>query len=284
MHTTEGMYSLIDGLAEVPHLERLYLHFYFTNPDKLQLTGLIPLRRFPALRQLSIQGNSTLIRLFDDFVQQLRHMHHTTPSFTRLELAISMSYDTAHLYPLDYLHEIVQDVPKRSPLKLQILRVDGWNLKLDSTTLPHLKFLTSLHICQMQKQCDVPEVWDRLNGARIHLEDIVTQDTSPQLVNYLKSYSGLKRFELRGKNIRRTRIGLAETYADIYHVVLPMHKDSLVFLKLLERRSIHACIHAEHIPLISLCKRLSLLSVTVRSEDINDTNSLVGVSALNSSW
>jgi hypothetical protein len=279
------MYSLIDGLAEVPHFERLHLHFYFTNPDKLQPMELIPLRRFPALRQLSIQGTSTLISLFDDFIQQLRNMHHTTPSLTRLELAISMiGYDKAHADPRDYLHEIVQDVPKRSPLKLQILRVDGWNLKLDSTTLPHLKFLTSLHICQMQKQRDVPELWDRLNEARIHLEDIATQDASPQLVNYLKSYSGLKRFELRSRNLRRIRIGLAETYADIYHIVLPMHKDSLVSLKLLERRSIHACIHAEHIPPISLCKKLSLLSATVRSEDINDTNALVCVSPLNGSW
>ena len=132
----------------------------------------------------------------------------------------------------------------------------------------------------MQKQIDVPEVWDRLYGAGIHLEDIATQDTSPQLVNYLKSYSGLKRFELRGGSLRGTRVGLAETYADIYRTVLPMHKDSLISLKLLEKCSIDACIDAERIPPLSLCKRLSLLSVTVRTKDIEDVNSMVRVSPL----
>jgi hypothetical protein len=282
VHTTDGIYPLIDGLAEVPHFERLHLHFSLTNSDKLQPTRLIPLRRFPALRQLSIDGTCTLITLFDDFIQQLCTMQHATPSFIRLELAIRfISYDTK---PRDYLHEIVQDLPKESPLKLQILRVSGWNLKLDSTTLPHLKFLSSLDICQMQKRADVPEVWDRLYGAGIHLEDIATQDASPQLVNYLKSYSGLKRFELRGGSLRRTRVGLAETYADIYRIVLPKHKDSLISLKLLDRRSIHACIDAEHIPPVSLCKRLSRLSVTVRTEGIEDINSMVCVSSLIRSW
>jgi len=281
VHTTEGIYPLIDGLAEVPHFERLHLHFSFINSDKPQMTTLIPLRRFPALRQLSIEGTSAVITLFDDFIQQLRNMHHATPSFTRLELAIRLvSYGDAHTDPGDYLHEIVRDVSKGSPLKLQILRVDGWNLKLDSTTLPHLKFLSSLDICQMQRQMDVPEIWDRLCGARIHLQDIATRDASPQLVNYLKSYSGLKRFELRGGDLRRTG-GRAETYVDIYHIVLPMHKGSLISLKLLERRRIHACIHAEHMPLLSLCKKLSLFSATVRSESVDD---MVCASILTRSW
>lgn len=286
MHTTEGIYPLIDGLAEVPHFERLHLYFSLTNADKLQpVTSLIPIRRFPALRQLSIEGTSPLLTLFDDFIQQLRNMQHATPSFTRLELAIHLiSYDKSHTNPREYLHEIVQDVPKESPLKLRILRVSGWNLKLDSTTLPHLKFLSSLDICQMQKRSDVPEVWDRLYGAGIHLEDIATQDASPQLVNYLKSYSGLKRFELRGGSLRRTRVGLAETYADIYRIVLPKHKDSLISLKLLDRRSIHACIDAEHMPPVSLCKRLSWLSVIVRTEGTEDINSMVCVSPLTRSW
>lgn len=283
VHTTEGIYSIIDGLAEVPNIERLHLHFNHTSPDKHQLAGIIPLRRFPALRQLSIEAISAPISFADNYIQQLRNLHHTTPSFTRLELAIPfIGFDPREQAesPRNYLHEIVQDVPKGTPFKLQILRVNGWTLKLDSTTLPHLKFLTSLDICQMRGPSSIPEIWDRLNEARIHLEDVATRDVGPQLVNYLKSYSGLKRFELR-RNLCRDRVGLmAETYADIYRIVLPMHKDSLLSLKLLDKGSIHGCIHAEYIPLVSLCKKLSLLSAIVRRKDVDDGNSMVCISPL----
>jgi len=285
VHTTEGMYSIIDGLAEVPNIEKLHLHFNLPNPDKPQLAGIIPLRRFPALRQLSIEAISAPRSLTDNYIQQLRNLHHTTPSFTQLELAIPfMNFNPQEQAesPRNYLHEIVQDVPKGTPFKLQILRVDGWTLKLDSTTLPHLKFLTSLDICQMLGSSSIPEVWDRLSEARIHLEDVATRDVGPQLVNYLKSYSGLKRLELRRNPCRAP--GLAETYADIYRIVLPMHKDSLLSLKLLDRGSIHACIHAEYIPLVSLCKKLSLLSAVVRRKDVDDGNSMVCISLLTRSW
>jgi hypothetical protein len=125
----------------------------------------------------------------------------------------------------------------------------------------------------MLDQGAVPEIWDQLNAASIHLEDIVTRDVQPQLVNYLKSYSGLKRFELRSRYVRRARTGLAESCADLYRVVFPMHKDSLNSLWLMDRRNIHLCITVEHIASISLCKKLSVLSVTMNSDDIDDINS-----------
>ena len=193
IHSLHGVQGLVDSLAELPLLEALHLQFH--NPmEKFN----VPLERLSSLRQLTIQGDDLDVDLFHDFIRKLCEMHRGSHSFTHLALE-HPSTENLNVGSC-LLHEIVQDIPKGWPLKLQHIHVANWNLKLDSVTLPHLIYLSSLDVSTTFCQESLRELWMQLNAASIHLEHIAVEEIMEALINYLQSYSGLKRMQIWGRS------------------------------------------------------------------------------------
>ncbi|KAF8953192.1 hypothetical protein BDZ97DRAFT_1929887 [Flammula alnicola] len=138
------------------------------------------------------------------------------------------------------LHEIVQEVPRTSPLKLCHLRVEGYSLKIDSITLPHLRVLSSLDVSQ---QFAAHGEWHGMQKGS-------DQADPPNL-------EALSR--------------------ELYSAVIPVHMDSLVSFKALTRwlTESPSCISYDNMASILVCKKLATLAFTVKVADINNNQDMI---------
>ncbi|KAF7296389.1 hypothetical protein HMN09_01109100 [Mycena chlorophos] len=89
--------------------------------------------------------------------------------------------------------------------------------------------LASLSLSASTDPSHLHDIWSCLQSQPIHLVELSVNSVSPQLCEYLTSYTGLRRLVLRDVDTSRASRDMADTF---FERVLPHHSASLIELRL----------------------------------------------------
>ncbi|KAF8889444.1 hypothetical protein CPB84DRAFT_1449294 [Gymnopilus junonius] len=198
------------------------------------------------------------------------------------------------------LHDLFQFMDEATPLHLQRLEISGSFVRLDSVTVPHLRHLTSLHINNafepsrepvvkgargtfvrcgtvaddvLEKQravgSSLNQFWTDLSRESIHLEEIVLNNVVPGFMQYLTTYSGLKRLKLSA--VFFTTTAGSEASAQMFFsnpFKLESHSDSLENLSINVTYEGLWCFGRHCVDSISQLKLLRKLEIAIAGDDL----------------
>ena len=174
------------------------------------------------------------------------------------------------------LHQIVRDMPPESHLELQHLRLNGYCLRFDSVTVPHLRKLTSLDISNTFSSMGIgaQKFWEDLTLATIFIKDLVVDEVNEPLLNYLRSYAGLENLTVVGNRVqvgrgRRTKL---KDFSRELCLVLPLHKESLLSYKGLTQSFARTPtgMTKDSMDTLSACKRLHTFVFMLEQRQISE--------------
>ncbi|KAJ3735252.1 hypothetical protein DFJ43DRAFT_38072 [Lentinula guzmanii] len=160
----------------------------------------------------------------------------------------------------------------RIPATILDLRLKG--LRLASVEKIVSNHLTTLDLgnSRLESSDSWGSLWDMLFFQQIHLLNLAfchetRSDDMGKLLRYLRSYSGLKSFSLKGPWWYE-----ASSYdvhaVDFYDFVLPQHAESLVNLELKPEFESRWCLGVENIDVLRQCKRLRSLWVKINHKGL----------------
>ena len=173
--------------------------------------------------------------------------------------------------PVASLHRLLKNCPSNLVLPLKDLGLQGVSLEFESITLPHLHRLTSLTLHDYKTSESNPdgvyvdkaesshpdEIWAILKTTNVHLIDIDVNQISTTLLDYISSYSGLKKLRLARIDLRtQERSDLANHF---YDLCLGKHTSSLEELIVTPAYEGGWCLVDKALVVISLCKKLKIL-------------------------
>jgi hypothetical protein len=260
---------VLDALASLPVLEALHLSDWSPPDSPVQFQQLSNLKKITLTSDS--YDRTTIIRTV------ARLIACNQPGLTSLTIVDDGDHVDGYKPTLqDYLAETSSIVC----LKITHLNLSGLVAKFDASALRHLKSLVSLTIVDIFSPYDetteyqgseslVPEIWSTLRLEKIHLQELITDDAQPALVEYLKSFSGLRRLRLIRTSSESTPPWVYNRLAiHFYEQGLENH---ISFLDSLEVRSSYEgkwCFGNHCSNVIKKGTRLTLLDLSVNSEDI----------------
>ena len=172
--------------------------------------------------------------------------------------------------PAVSFHHLLKDCPPNLVLPLEHLGLQSVSLKLDSITLPHLHRLRSLVLHNYKTSESNPHgIWAILKTTNVYLNDIDVNHFSITLLDYISSYSGLKK-------LRLARIGLeTREQSDLaankfYNLCLGKHTSFLEELIIIPIYEGGWCLGDQALVVISLCKKLRILEGSLVSAALDD--------------
>ncbi|EDR03571.1 uncharacterized protein LACBIDRAFT_307044 [Laccaria bicolor S238N-H82] len=182
-----------DALASLPALEDLHLSVWLA-PDSpcVQFQRLSNLKKFTFISDFS--NRTAVIRTVAGLIGW------NQPELTSITIVNDGYYSGGYAPTLqDFLAETSSSVC----LKITHLNLSGLFVKFDAGALRHLRSLISLTIMNISSPYDetteyqgpefsAQKIWSTLRSEKIHLQELVTDNAQPALVEYLTSFSGLK--------------------------------------------------------------------------------------------
>ena len=259
--------QVFSALASLPFLKDLYLHHWFSPDRSLQL------RRLPHLENLTFILSSRLGAI----IPVARLIAGSQLTLTTLMIA-------DHRYRNDKnapnLTDFLSETTKNSAfLNITHLSLKGLFVKLDATVLPHLRSLISLTtkgIFSPQDQVSgnpgagfsSGNVWSVLRLEKIHLQEIVTDDVRLPLIEYLTSFSGLRRLRLIEASYLTKPLVSDQLAIKFYERALRNHVHSLDSLDIDVSYEGNWCFASHCSGIIKNCTRLTLLKLSMNSEDM----------------
>jgi hypothetical protein len=157
---------------------------------------------------------------------------------------------------------------KTTPGGLRSLSLSQCLVRLDKLTLPHLSQLTSLTLTRVQHEdldsdctpvsSSPHEIWTAFLSSSIRLEELTHDVVTNSLIDYLSSYSGLKKLGLKANGFHNQKAS-DEAAGQFFNRALPRHMESLEVLNL-EAPYAGAWCYTMHSPmLIQKCVKLRYL-------------------------
>jgi len=275
--------SIITGLTSLPLLEDVELINRTTSCTTL------PLNQLAGLRRIVLSGccdDSDGFR--ENIVQQLGHVIAHCPQLSHLDVE-------SGLYPGDNtptLHDLLGKVSTSNPLPLRHLGLTDWRMRLDSTTLPHLKSIASLKInnnmlpltsnvtdsspshhsdkitlLDDNYSSENHEIWETLQKEGIYPTCITIDFIDDALLNYLASHPGLEELTFTSAN-SSNRTKSNELADKFYWRVLPKHIASLTKLTIRAVFEGNWCFGRHNVSIISRAQELVHLAVGLNSADM----------------
>ncbi|KAF8160012.1 hypothetical protein B0H34DRAFT_705799 [Crassisporium funariophilum] len=272
---------VMDSLASLPSLEQLRISLGGGSASSLRLEQLTNLRK------ISITGLCPDYRV--DVIPGLRTLISNSPQLTHLDVD-SGSYRADS--ETSTLHDLLDAVPVNSPLSLTHLSLRSWCVRLDSRTLPHLRTLESLTLYntldtrnqlfgslddlatdelieRTKDYCSTnDEVWDTLRREEIYLAEIATDEVCEALLDYLASYSGLKKFSLSGTKTQDS-FSSDPLAMRFYDEVLPNHASTITVLDVPAEYEGKWCFGKHNASILQRCTKLANLRVSIHSQDMD---------------
>ena len=187
-----------------------------------------------------------------------------------------------------YVHEntpnfsdFLSETPGSAFLTITHLSLSGLFVGPDATFIPHLRCLISLHIkniCSPPDQASgnlgpssAADVWSSLRLENIHLQEIVTDYVQLALINYLTSFSGLRRLRLTQASwYRMSPLECDQLAIDFYGRALQNHVHSLESLEIDASYEGNWCFAGHCSGIIQQCARLTSLKLSINSKDIGE--------------
>ncbi len=239
---------------------------------------LLPFHLFPALRQISLVGTCEIYH--DDTLDNLAKLVAKTPSLNSIDISSNWRYNQP-INKSQSLHELFKYYPRSAPpLRLRHLGLTACLVRFDELTLPHLRQLTSLELTSIedpytrqryvledeyeegellneQKQygSSLDDVWTTLKDAEIHLEEITVDVVVPAFLDYLQSYSGLKKLIMKPGGFT-DGIRSDAMASEFFATSLVKHRASLQDLAIQALYEGGWCFSASNISMISGCQGL----------------------------
>ena len=189
----------MNAVKTLPLLESLELVVESFNMADFQLQSLRNLQSI----KISSPNNDSFVKI----IQPLSLLIANCPNLHTLHLGPTYG-------PTASLHRLLRNCPPNVVLPLKHLGLQGFSLKLDSITLPHLRRLTSLTLYNYSTSESDPdrayagtaesshpdEIWAILKTTDVRLNGIDVNHVSTALLDYISSYSGLKKLRLASLN------------------------------------------------------------------------------------
>ncbi|KAF9051617.1 hypothetical protein BJ165DRAFT_1450066 [Panaeolus papilionaceus] len=179
--------------------------------------------------------------------------------------------------PFD-LHRLLSAYPLTGNPPLSLSHLSLYNCRPyiePRITLPHIGTLTSLylwtersvwnHAADPEKEVQLERFWITLQEAAVHLERIVVDKCPRGLVNYLKSYSGLKclKFHDNRRNIPGEVDQYNTTAAIFFQEALIPHCSILEELDVRQTYSNFWCFRKEYRSTLARCSNLKVLCIGI---------------------
>jgi hypothetical protein len=158
--------------------------------------------------------------------------------------------------------------------------------RVDSVTLPHLRFLVWLNLDLYAREPTDSELFDRtrgfsstitdiyatLNREKVHLKQVVLMHVDDVILDYLSSYSGLEALELFFSDYDDAGKSDALSYR-FYKSVLTEHLDSIQHLEIRQRFDGKWCYNVDNASVVlARCKKLKALYVSLASTSILESD------------
>lgn len=202
------------------------------------------------------------------------------------------------------LHDLLQFMDQASaPLHLQHLDIGNSFVRLNSTTVHHLRRLTSLHIHNaleptrdpvvrgarglfircgtvaddiLEKQravgSSMNQFWVDLSHAGIHLQEIELNNIVPGFMQYLTTYSGLKKLAISTilfQTTAESEVAATQFFADPFK--LANHSDTLEYLSINVTYEGLWCVGQHNVYKIAQLNSLRVLEVAVSKADLGQS-------------
>jgi len=185
--------------------------------------------------------------------------------------------------PATTFHHLVKHCPSDRVLPLKDLGLRSLFVKLDNIALPHLQHLTSLTLLNVRKaklgldalsiddgEISHPdEIWATLKAINVHLNEIDVDDGCAAFLDYVSSYSGLKRLRLAPNNFSTPEESDLAANC-FYGCSLGKHVSSLEELSVRPPFEGGWCFGDRALVVISQCRKLKLLEGSLVSESIEE--------------
>ncbi|EDQ99703.1 uncharacterized protein LACBIDRAFT_316191 [Laccaria bicolor S238N-H82] len=257
--------AVMNAVKTLPLLESLELIIESSDAADLQLQCLRNLQSI----KISVRRNDYFMKIIEPL---------------SLLVAKSPNLHTLHLGPTHRpaasLHHLLMNCPPNLVLPLKHLGLQGFSLKLDSITIPHLHRLTSLtlhHYTEFDPDLHPDGIWAMLKTTDVRLNGIDVTRVSTTLLDYISSYSGLKKLCLARMDIETHE--QSELAANqFYNLCLGKHTSSLEELIVTADDEGGWCLGDQALAVISLCKKLKILEGSLVSAALyKRVKSLIGV-------
>ena len=255
--------QVFDALASLPFLNDLHLSCWPVSNPSLQL------RRLPHLEHLTFTRKPWQDNDCITFVPIAKLINWSQPKLTTLLIDDHRYRDNRNV---SNLNDFLLEISKSSVfLKITHLTLKGLFVKLDATVLPHLRSMISLTtegVLSPQDQVS-GNIWSVLRLGKIHLQEIVTDDVQLALIEYLASFSGLRRLKLTEAPSYGTPPQVSDELASkFYERALQDHIHSLDSLEINTNYEGNWSFANHCSSIIKKCTRLTLLKLSINSEDM----------------
>ena len=218
------------------------------------------------LESIKIFGDSHYC--FGNIMEPLALLIANSPNLHTIHVGPTYSYGDGLATTL---HHLVKRCPSDRVLPLKDLGLRSLFVKLDNTTLRHLQHLTSLTLLNVRVESDSNalsidngeishpnEIWATLKAINVHLNEIDADDGCAAFLDYISSYSGLKRLRLAPNNFSNPEDSDLAAHC-FYGSSLGKHVSSLEELRVRPPFEGGWCFGDRALAVISQCRKLKLL-------------------------
>ena len=207
------------SIKALPNLRHLIIHAVHSKCP-------LDLHALTELESISISGTPRTGR--DQLLQNLAKLYASSPRLTSLEISRSQ------MSKINDLHHLFSMCNGKSPPhRLRYLGLEACFVRLGKVTLPHLRHLKSLKLDLFFPIPYPDELWRTFTGSGIHLEELKHDSITMSLIDYLSSYSGLKKLRLTvSGSDNRESWAAADPF---FNKCLGNHVDTLEELSLITR-------------------------------------------------
>ncbi|KIM44339.1 hypothetical protein M413DRAFT_379456 [Hebeloma cylindrosporum] len=278
--------DVMNALKTLPNLRVIILHAsLFKVPPSLQ--DLSNIQKISAC-DVTVQHTPGILDNISKLVAQ-------SPKLTSIDMTGSARYAGGKCASL---HDIFKHYPQGfPPLQLQRLSLEYYLVKLDEVTLPHLRHLTSLNLMYIEEPfggrrrwgthepsgsessegnqtygSTFDDIWEALKISGIYLQELALDIVVPSFLEYLASYSGLKKLRLipGGFDEGDSSDSMANQF---FSAPLTNHVQSLEYLSISALYEGSWCFGPWNQAIVSRCTNLKALEMAITSRSIEDVDS-----------
>ena len=263
---------VLDALASLPLLQDLHLRCWSVPASSWQL------QRLSDRVNLSFTCEWDLDYDCSTIIPVARFIGWNQPKLKTLTIVNQRYY--AHTNIQLNLNDFLSEIPDSAFLNITHLSLSRLFVKLDSTLIPHLRSLISLHIENIFSTKDqvsvnpgssTGNIWSSLRLENIHLQEIVTDEVQLTLIEYLTSFSGLRRLRLtRASRYTMTPLESDQLAITFYGRALQNHVHSLESLEIDARYEGKWCFADHCSGIIKQCACLTSLKLSIHSKDVRE--------------
>jgi hypothetical protein len=286
---------------------RIYPFFFSwcaSYQDAIWLQGVLwnAIRALPNLRHLVL--NLKFIkdqRLIGDFklLTELESIHILDPIYPACWLFFnlaallaspskltSLTIDLTHHFPYtmsESLHQLFQYCSAKHLPRLRHLSLDYCLVLLDEVALRNLSHLTSFKLLHTQygdlgPHCSEvasspDDIWSAFTGSGIRLQELEHDTITDSLLDYLLTFSGLRKLSLIGLGDNEQHLSDTPAYARFCTFVLPNHQETLEELNITPFLDCRWCFGSHNAYVIAKCTKLKYISMSVISSQVGRATS-----------